>query len=188
MGDLRSVHHQSGVATARNIGKTHVFYNSTGVHTFTEVTVEQVGKVVVKTEGSPQVTNVKNPVTGEVEEYRFGVTYYTAGNKQLKSNVRVKHNIFLSCSVVETEWATASSVQDLATGLDYCVIHPRTPASLKIRFIDSIHLIVRVSDAKQTYNFTHTEAIEYLPAFIVVTPTTVRLKPLLARRAHQYRA
>jgi hypothetical protein len=67
------------------------------------------------------------------------------------------------------------------------VIHPRTPASLKIRFIDSIHLIVRVSDAKQTYNFTHTEAIEYLPAFIVVTPTTVRLKPLLAHRAHQYR-
>lgn len=80
----------------------------------------------------PHVTNVKDPVTGDAEEYELGVKYYVDNNRQLISSSSIKHNIYLDCTVEENEWATAAPRQDLVHGEDYCVIKPRSPVSLKV--------------------------------------------------------
>ncbi len=83
----------------------------------------------------PFITNVKDQETDQEEEYRFAVKFYSKDHKQFVNSPEINHNIFLSCEVVESEWASSASYRDPVTRTDYCIVNPRTPVSQKVSLI-----------------------------------------------------
>ncbi len=100
-----------------------------------QVRIEKVEEIMVVVE-VPFITNVKDQETEQEEEYRLPVKFYSKDHKQFMNSPSINHNIFLSCNIIESEWASAASYRDPVTGTDYCIINPRTPGSLKVSTIE----------------------------------------------------